>query len=338
MTHCIGPHVRKAFQQRESVFYPLELAFHAQFMQYFPFETELHPPHDRLFFHLPSIGLPEVMEPPLLTLLANFARLVVDDTGDRATPREEKPRTSQAIREVLNLQIGHFIRSPLTGARNEITALIDGLHIPTGNISAEVNLRDLQIYAFLQEMMHQELLHPYNGIIHAATRPQELRREAHLRHAVEASHRDQQVEALTAQQPAPLAFAGPVGVHVQVHALEGEWNGYRFFLHNGRLLPGIQLFLELMGYLTLTGLVLPISVADVKHEGVYPTSHDQRCFVRIHRRPRFLLQVVLGARVTCSAPTLDWLQSANAAPQRGPRRVPDGCRLQHHPTTLHTHR
>src|SRR6266516_6999224 len=148
MTHCIGPHVRKAFQQREGIFYPLKLAFHAQFMQYSPFETEPHPPHYRLFFHVPSMGLPQVMEPPLLTVLANFARLVIDDTGDRATPREEKPRTSQPIREVLNLQIGHFIRSPLTGARNEITALIDGLHIPTRNISAEVNLRDLQIYAF----------------------------------------------------------------------------------------------------------------------------------------------------------------------------------------------
>src|SRR6266705_3005194 len=111
MTYRIGPQVRDAFQQRESVFYALELAFHAQFMQHLPFETELDAPHHRLFFHVPSIGLPEVMEPPLLTLLADFARLVVNHTGDRATPREEKPGTSEAIREVLNLQIRHFIRS-----------------------------------------------------------------------------------------------------------------------------------------------------------------------------------------------------------------------------------
>src|SRR6266487_3726422 len=113
MACCIGPHVWHAFQQREGVFYPLELAFHAQFMQHFPFEAELHPPYDRLFFHIPSIGLPQVMEPPLLTLLADFTRLVVDDTGDRATPREEEPRTSEAIGEVLNLQIRHFIGAAL---------------------------------------------------------------------------------------------------------------------------------------------------------------------------------------------------------------------------------
>src|SRR6266576_4324686 len=97
MTGCIGPHVRKAFQQREGIFYSLELAFHAQFMQDFPFETELHPPHHRLFFHVPSIGLPQVMEPPLLALLTDFARLVVNDTGDRATSREEEPRASEPI-------------------------------------------------------------------------------------------------------------------------------------------------------------------------------------------------------------------------------------------------
>src|SRR5438132_10066952 len=102
MTSRIGPHVRDAFQQREGVFYPLELAFHAQFMQHFPLETKLDAPHHRLFFHVPSMGLPEVMKPPFLTLLANFARLVVDDTGDRATPREEKPRASQPIGEILN--------------------------------------------------------------------------------------------------------------------------------------------------------------------------------------------------------------------------------------------
>src|SRR6266516_2058497 len=110
MTHCIGPHVRKAFQQRKSVFYPLELAFHTQFMQYFPFEAELHSPHHRLFFHIPSIGLPEVMKPPLLTLLADFARFVVDHTGDWATPREEKPGTREPIGEILHIQISHFIR------------------------------------------------------------------------------------------------------------------------------------------------------------------------------------------------------------------------------------
>src|SRR6266700_4614785 len=99
MTRCIGPHVRKAFQQREGVFYSLELAFHAQFMQDFPLETKLDAPHHRLFFHLPSIGLPQVMKPPFLTLLADFTRLVVDDTGDRATPRKEEPRASQPIGE-----------------------------------------------------------------------------------------------------------------------------------------------------------------------------------------------------------------------------------------------
>src|SRR5207244_12575770 len=97
-----------------------------------------------------------------------------------------------------------------------------------------------------------------------------VRLGAHLRHTVQPAHRDQQVEALAAQQPAPLALACSVGVHVQVHALEGEWNGYRFFLDNRSLLPGVQLFLEFMRYLTLTRLVLPITVADVRHEGIYP--------------------------------------------------------------------
>src|SRR2546429_82305 len=311
MTRCIGPHVRKAFQQREGIFYPLELAFHAQFMQHLPFETELDPPHRRLFFHVPSIGLPQVMEPPLLTLLADFARLVVDDTGDRATPREEEPRTREPIGEILDVQIGHLIRSTLAGARDEITTLINRLHIPPSNIGTQMDFGDLQVHAFLQEVMHQELFHPHNGIIHPTTGPQELRREAHLRHTVQAAHGDEQIEALAAQQPAPLALTGTVGVHVQVHALEGEWNRYWFFLDNSRLLPGIQLFLELMGYLTFTRLVLPITKVHVEHESVYPTSHDQRWFVRIHRRPRFLLLVVLGARVTWPAPKPVWLPSAN---------------------------
>src|SRR5438309_5351503 len=103
MTRSIGPHMRDAFQQREGIFYPLELAFHAQFMQDFSFETELDAPYHRLFFHVPSIGLPQVMEPPFLTLLADFARLVIDGTGDRATPREEEPRTGEPIGEVLNV-------------------------------------------------------------------------------------------------------------------------------------------------------------------------------------------------------------------------------------------
>src|SRR6266700_1485617 len=196
MTCRIGPHMRNALQQREGIFYPLELAFHAQFMQDFPFETELHPPHHRLFFHVPSIGLPEVMKPPFLALLADFARLIVNHTGDRATPREEEPRASQPIGEVLNLQICHLIGATLTGARDEITALIDGLHIPTRNIRTQMDFRDLQVYAFLEKVMYQELFHPYNGVIYPTTRPQELRREAHLRHAVEATHGDEQVEAL----------------------------------------------------------------------------------------------------------------------------------------------
>src|SRR5947209_16890118 len=103
MTSCIGPHVRNAFQEREGVFNPLELAFHAQFMQHFPFETELDAPHHRLFFYIPSIGLPQIMEPPLLTVLTDFARLVVDHTGDRATPREEEPGTSEPIGVVFYL-------------------------------------------------------------------------------------------------------------------------------------------------------------------------------------------------------------------------------------------
>src|SRR5436309_13395925 len=114
---------------------------------------------------------------------------------------------------------------------------------------------DLQIHTFLQEVMHQEFFYSYNGVIHPTTRPQELRREAHLRHTVQAAHRDEQVEALAAQQPAPLTLASAVGVHVQVHALEGEWNGYRFFRDDSRLLPGVQLFLELMRYLAFTRLV-----------------------------------------------------------------------------------
>src|SRR6266700_7784161 len=171
MTRSIGPHMRDAFQQRESIFYPLELAFHAQFMQDFSFETELDSPHYWLFFHVPSIGLPQVMEPPLLTLLADFARLVVDHTGDRTSPREEEPRASQPIREVLNLQISHFIRSPFARTRDEIAALIDGLHIPSGHIGTQMDFRDLQIHTVLQEVMHQELFHSDNGIIHPATRP-----------------------------------------------------------------------------------------------------------------------------------------------------------------------
>src|SRR5438132_2201308 len=99
MTSRIGPHVRDAFQQREGVFYAFKLAFHAQLMQHFPFETELDAPHHRLFFHVPSIGLPEVMEPPLLALLADFTCLVIDHTGDRATPREEEPGAREAIGE-----------------------------------------------------------------------------------------------------------------------------------------------------------------------------------------------------------------------------------------------
>src|SRR6266516_1387637 len=140
-------------------------------MQDFPFETELDSPHYRLFFHLPSMGLPQVMEPPLLTVLANFARLVVDDTGDRASPREEEPRTGEPIGEVLNVQIGHFIGASFARARDEITTLIDGLHIPTGNISAQMDFGDLQVHTVLQEVMYQELLHPNNGVVHPTTRP-----------------------------------------------------------------------------------------------------------------------------------------------------------------------
>src|SRR6266700_5017660 len=124
--------------------------------------------------------------------------------------------------------------------------------------------------------MYQELFHPYNGVIYPTTRPQELRREAHLRHAVEATHGDEQVEALAAQQPAPLALTGSIGVHVQARALEGEWNGYLFFLDDSLLFPGVQLFLELMRYLAFTGLVLPITVVDIEDEGIHPTSHNQR--------------------------------------------------------------
>src|SRR5947209_11606904 len=111
------------------------------------------------------------MEPPLLTLLADFTRLVVDHTGDRTTPREEEPRASQPIGEVLNLQIRHFIGATFARTRDEITTLIDGLDIPTRNISAQMDFRDLQIYTVLQEVMYQELLHPNNGVIHTTTRP-----------------------------------------------------------------------------------------------------------------------------------------------------------------------
>ena len=111
------------------------------------------------------------MEPPLLTLLADFARLVVDHTGDRTTPREEEPRASQPIGEVLNIQIRHFIGATFARTRDEITALINGLHIPTGNISAQMDFGDLQVDTVLQEVMYQELFHPNNGVVHPTTRP-----------------------------------------------------------------------------------------------------------------------------------------------------------------------
>ena len=93
-------------------------------------------------------------------------------------------------------------------------------------------------------------------------------------HTVKPTHRDEQVEALTTQQPAPLTFPRAIGIHVQVDALEGKWNGYRFFRCNGGMLPGVQLFLEIMRELTLTGLVLSITVGNVEDEGIHPTPHD----------------------------------------------------------------
>src|SRR5258708_38475716 len=103
-------------------------------MQHLTLETELDAPDHRLFFLLPAIAVPGVMEPPFLTLLLDLARLVVDHTGDRTTPRKEQARPVEAIGEVLHMQIRDFIGATLARTRDDIPPWVDGLHIPSRHI------------------------------------------------------------------------------------------------------------------------------------------------------------------------------------------------------------
>src|SRR6266700_4154202 len=99
--------------------------------------------------------------------------------------------------------IGDFIARPLTRPRHEITPVIHPIDIPSGDIRAQVDFRDLQVDRRPQDVT-EEAPHLFDCIYETGTRPEVFRREAHHRQTVQAPPREAQIDEVRGQQAPPL--------------------------------------------------------------------------------------------------------------------------------------
>src|SRR5579863_3858807 len=158
----------KMFGQMKGIVYAMKLIFNADFSQHITPETELDTPHHRMRLIIPPVAMPDVMHPPLLTLLDDLTSLVINHTGDWPTTREQKARSFETIGEVLNVQVSHFIHPPLTRTRHKFFALDYRLNIPTSNIRAQMNFRDLRKEPMLKELRNEHF-NSQKGVIQVQT-------------------------------------------------------------------------------------------------------------------------------------------------------------------------
>src|SRR6266700_6866863 len=186
----ICPQRREALYKHIHIFNPMKPPLSrdllVQLMQHLTFIAQFHPPHRPIIFR-PAMRTPQVFK-PRLARLAQFAGLVIDREGERATVGEIQPRFLQPIRIISCVASRAPLRLSMTttlkSTRDKIALLIQLVDaLPPSKIHAQIDSRGLQVHLILEERVHK-LLHLDNGIQHPLRRPEKFTREAHRPDAI----------------------------------------------------------------------------------------------------------------------------------------------------------
>src|SRR6266702_3941868 len=121
---------------------PLSRDLLVQLMEHLPLISQFHPPHKPILFR-PAMRTPQVFK-PRLARLPQFAGLVIEREGERASVGEIQPRFLQPIRIISCVASRAPLRFSMTATlkrtRDKIALLIQLVDaLPPGNINAQID-------------------------------------------------------------------------------------------------------------------------------------------------------------------------------------------------------